>query len=270
MSGSHKTDTTQPGSAQADSADNTDQSSNTEDAGGSSHARETNGEPLNPGSSGADARAGLDPIADVSSAGSATPGLSDTHAELLAMLEKERLRQDDELRQVNDRLMRAHAEMENLRKRTEREKADTAKYAVSKFALDIVTIADNLQRAMDAASGPNELGAEVKGLFEGVALTAQELVKTLEKHGIRQIEAEGGVFDPHLHQAIMEQPDTSVPAGTVTKVFQQGYVIGERVLRPAMVVVARGGPKPGSGGPVSTGSLGEDQDAQEGAGPEQS
>ena len=163
--------------------------------------------------------------------------------DLLAMLEKERLAQDEEIAKLRDQVLRAHAEMENVRKRTEREKLDTAKYATTKFALDVVTIGDNLERAMQAAGKPDELSGEVKALYDGVALTSQELVKTLEKHGITRIPASGAMFDPHLHQAMMENPDASVPSGTILQVFQEGYTIGDRVLRPSMVVVARGGPK---------------------------
>lgn len=164
--------------------------------------------------------------------------------ELLAELEKERLAQEDKLRDMNDRLLRAHAEMDNLRKRTEREKSDTAKYAITKFALDVVTIGDNLKRAMDAAGPEDQRSDDVKGMYEGIALTAQELTKTVEKHGVAQIPALGEIFDPHLHQAMMEQPNKEVPSGTILQVFQEGYRIGDRVLRPSMVVVARGGAKP--------------------------
>ncbi|MEM7775023.1 MAG: nucleotide exchange factor GrpE [Pseudomonadota bacterium] len=148
-----------------------------------------------------------------------------------------------QLKELTDRLLRAHAEMDNLRKRTEREKADTARYAITKFALDIVGVSDNLKRAMDAAGAPDSHSPELKALFDGVALTGQELEKAFDRHGVSRIDAEGRPFDPHLHQAMMEKPDPSVPSGTVVQVFQDGYVIGDRVLRPSMVVVARGGPK---------------------------
>ncbi|MEO1793970.1 MAG: nucleotide exchange factor GrpE, partial [Pseudomonadota bacterium] len=164
--------------------------------------------------------------------------------ELLAALEKERLAQDDQLREMNDRLLRVHAEMDNVRKRTEREKSDTAKYAISKFALDVLGIGDNLKRAMDAAGPSDAMGDDVKGLFEGLKLTEQELLKTVEKHGVIRIEAMGQIFDPHMHQAMLEQPNPDVPSGTIVQVFQEGFKIGDRVLRPAMVVVARGGAKP--------------------------
>lgn len=148
-----------------------------------------------------------------------------------------------EIRDLTDRLLRAHAEMDNMRKRTEREKSDTAKYAVTKFAGDMVGIGDNLQRAIDAAGKPSVENPEMKALMDGVALTLQELSKALERHGVVRIEAQGQRFDPHRHQAVMEQPNPDVPSGTVVQVFQEGYMIGDRVLRPAMVAVAQGGPK---------------------------
>ena len=146
---------------------------------------------------------------------------------------------------MRDRYMRAYAESENLRKRTEREKADIAKYAVSNFARDMVAIGDNLGRAIEAANASEEeQTGPMKALLEGVALTDQELRKALEKHGVRSIPADGEIFDPHKHQAVMEQDNPSVPAGTILQVFQEGYQIEDRVLRPSMVVVSKGGAKP--------------------------
>jgi molecular chaperone GrpE len=147
--------------------------------------------------------------------------------------------------EFRDRWLRALAEMENLRRRTEREVADARVYGIAGFARDMVGIADNMRRAL--ASAPAELHesaeAGVKPLIEGVELTDRELAKALEKHGIRRLEPLGQKFDPHVHQAMFEVPDPSVPAGTVVQVMQDGYTIGERVLRPALVGVAKGGPK---------------------------
>jgi molecular chaperone GrpE len=144
-----------------------------------------------------------------------------------------------------DRWLRALAEMENLRRRTEREVADARSYGIAGFARDMIGIADNMRRAL--ASAPPELHqskeAGVKPLVEGVELTDRELAKVLEKHGVRRLEPMGQKFDPHFHQAMFEVPDPSVPAGTVVQVVQDGYTIGERVLRPALVGVAKGGPK---------------------------
>ena len=191
---------------------------------------------------GAQAQQNADTDSEASASGATQEPI--TEAQLIAELETERLRQETEIGELKDQVLRAHAEMQNVRRRTEKEKADASKYAISKFAMDVVTIADNLQRAMDAAGEPTDLGEDVKGMYEGVALTAQDLEKTLAKNNVVRIPALGALFDPHLHQAMMEQPDPSKPSGTILQVFQEGYRIGERVLRPSMVVVARGGPKP--------------------------
>lgn len=146
---------------------------------------------------------------------------------------------------LKDKYIRAHAEMENLRRRTEREKADTSKYAISKFAGDMLAVADNLQRALAAFSDAGvEADETTKALIEGVELTDSDLRKTLERHGVRKIDALGEIFDPNFHQAVMEEENKDIAAGTVIRVFQEGYQIGERTLRPTMVVVARGGFKP--------------------------
>ena len=144
-----------------------------------------------------------------------------------------------------DRLLRTLAEMENLRKRTEREVADARAYGITSFARDVLGVADNMRRALDA--GGSELrqsaDAHVTALLDGIELTDRELNKVLERHGVRKLEPQGEKFDPHLHQAMYEVPDSSVPSGTVVQVIQPGYVIGERMLRPALVAVAKGGPK---------------------------
>jgi molecular chaperone GrpE len=150
-----------------------------------------------------------------------------------------------EAAEMRDRWMRALAEMENLRRRTEREVADARTYGAAGFARDMIGVADNMRRALDAV--PAELreraDAGVKALIEGVELTERELAKALEKQGVRRLDPKGQKFDPHFHQAMFEIPDPSVQSGTVVQVVQDGYVIGERVLRPALVGVAKGGPK---------------------------
>jgi molecular chaperone GrpE len=147
--------------------------------------------------------------------------------------------------EMKDRLLRTLAEMENLRKRTEREIADSRLYSVASFARDMLNVADNMRRALEAV--PAELRADadasVKALIEGVDLTERELQKALEKNGIRQFSPQGEKFDPNLHQAMFEVPDPTVPAGSVVQVVQPGYMIGERMLRPALVGVSKGGPK---------------------------
>src|SRR5215470_12443311 len=144
-----------------------------------------------------------------------------------------------------DRLLRTLAEMENLRRRTEREVSDARTYGITNFARDILAVADNMERAMKALDDEirEKADAGVKALLDGVELTERELIKVMEKHGVKKIEPQGQKFDPNLHQAMYELPDPSVPAGTIVQVMQPGYTIGERVLRPALVGVAKGGPK---------------------------
>jgi len=146
---------------------------------------------------------------------------------------------------VKDRLLRTLAEMENLRRRTEREVVDARLYGVTNFARDILAVADNMERAMKALDDGIRAQADagVKALLDGVELTERELIKVMEKHGVRKIEPMGQKFDPNLHQAMFELPDSSVPAGTIVQVMQPGYTIGERVLRPALVGIAKGGAK---------------------------
>ncbi|MGC1779031.1 MAG: nucleotide exchange factor GrpE [Xanthobacteraceae bacterium] len=147
--------------------------------------------------------------------------------------------------EMKDRLLRTLAEMENLRKRTDREIADSRIYGVSGFARDILGIADNMRRALEAVAPELRASAEsgVKALIEGVELTERELQKALEKNGVRQFTPQAEKFDPNRHQAMFEVTDATVPAGSVVQVVQPGYMIGERVLRPALVGVSKGGPK---------------------------
>lgn len=150
--------------------------------------------------------------------------------------------------ELKDQLLRTLAEMDNLRKRTEREVADARTYGIARFAADVLAVADNFQRALDAPGSEWKEQADATGraLFEGVELTERELLKVLEKHGVKKLEPMGQKFDPHLHQAMFEVPDPSVPAGTIVQVLQAGFVIGDRLLRPALVGVAKGGPKAGT------------------------
>jgi molecular chaperone GrpE len=143
--------------------------------------------------------------------------------------------------------------MENLRRRTEREVTDARVYGIAAFARDTLAVADNMDRALKqlGAELREKVDAGVKALLEGVELTERELLKVLEKHGVRKFEPQGEKFDPNLHQAMYEVADPSVSAGTVAQVVQAGYMIGDRVLRPALVAVAKGGPKPGPVPPVN-------------------
>jgi molecular chaperone GrpE len=147
---------------------------------------------------------------------------------------------------LKDKLLRAHAEVENIRKRSEREKEETARYAITRFARDIVNVGDNFQRAIDAVpAGAAEQDAALKSFLEGVTMTERELLNVLERYGIKRVQPVNEPFNPHLHQAVMEIARTDVPAGTVVQVFQPGFTIEDRVLRPAMVAVANENPPPG-------------------------
>jgi molecular chaperone GrpE len=144
-----------------------------------------------------------------------------------------------------DKMLRTLAEMENLRKRTAREVADARIYGIQNFARDVLDIADNLQRALDAVPADTREAADpgLRALIEGVELTERSLLNTLEKNGVKKFDPSGEKFDPNFQQAMYEVPDSSVPAGTVVQVVQAGYTIGERMLRPALVAVSKGGAK---------------------------
>ncbi|WP_274423531.1 nucleotide exchange factor GrpE [Chelativorans sp. YIM 93263] len=154
-------------------------------------------------------------------------------------------KENDELK---ERAMRLAAEMENLRKRTQRDVADARNFGISSFAREMLTVSDNLQRALEAVSqeARDQANPTLKALIEGVEMTERAMLSALERHGVKKIEPHGERFDPHFHQAMFEVPNEEVPANTVVQVVQTGYVIGERVLRPAMVGVSKGGPKPES------------------------
>lgn len=155
------------------------------------------------------------------------------------------LRLAEENSELNDRLLRLAADMENLRKRTARDVQDARAYAISAFARDMLSVSDNLRRALDAipAEALQDGDPGLKSLAEGVDLTARDMLAALERHGVRKLEPKGGRFDPNFHQAMFEVENSEVPANTVMEVIQDGYVISERVLRPAMVGVSKGGPK---------------------------
>jgi molecular chaperone GrpE len=152
-----------------------------------------------------------------------------------------------EAAELKDKLLRTLAEMENLRRRTDREITDSRTYGISSFARDILAIADNMARALQTvrAELKEREDAGIKALLDGVELTERELSKVLEKHGVRKFEPlPRERFDPNLHQAMYEVQDPTLPAGTVAQVVQAGYMIGDRMLRPALVAVAKGAPKP--------------------------
>lgn len=164
--------------------------------------------------------------------------------EIIGALQAELDKKSADVLEKNDLYMRSIAEMENVRRRLEKEKEETAKYAISKFAKDVLSVGDNFQRAIAAV--PADAAASdpaLKNFLEGVMLAERDFQAALERHGVTQIDPAGQAFNPHHHQAVMEKDDATVPNGTVLQVFQLGYLIDDRCLRPAMVVVSRGGPK---------------------------
>jgi molecular chaperone GrpE len=141
---------------------------------------------------------------------------------------------------LTDRLVRLAADMDNLRKRAEREVSDARKYSVARFAADMLVVGDNLRRALEAVPAElRESDEALKGLVDGVELTERELDRLLGRHGVTRVKALGEKFDPNRHQAMFEVPDPSTPPGTVVQVVQEGYEIGDRVLRAAMVGVSK-------------------------------
>ena len=161
-----------------------------------------------------------------------------------------------EIAALKDRVLRAFAEAENIRKRAERERADERVYAISNFARALLPVADNFDRAMTAITpeARAKLDDTMKPIIEGFDAIARQLLAALEAHGVKAIRAEGQRFDPNLHQAIAEVPAEGRAPGTVVNVVQGGYTIGERLLRPAMVTVAKATANPGQGGSQNNGS----------------
>ncbi len=158
------------------------------------------------------------------------------HAAEFAVLEALRA----EVEALKDQRLRALAEAENVRRRADKEKLEASQYAVTKFARDMLGIADNFARAL-AACPPalrEAADAQVKAVLDGVEATDRQLLATLERYGVRQVDT-SGKFDPNMHQAIAEVPGNGTPAGNIVDVMQTGFMIGDRLLRPAMVTVAR-------------------------------
>jgi len=148
-----------------------------------------------------------------------------------------------EAAEFKDKALRTLAEMENLRKRTEREVADARLYGNASFARDVLAVADNMQRALDAIEPELRNDAKVNSLIEGVELTERELLKVLGKHGVKKFSPDGEKFDPNVHQAMFEMEHAELPPGHVAQVIQAGYMLGDRVLRPAMVAIVKAAPK---------------------------
>ena len=181
------------------------------------------------------ARAAAAAYADASAAAEGeAPAEGDPQAIIAAL--------QDEIAKLNDQRLRIAAELDNTRRRAEREKAEAAQYGIQKFARDLLGVADNFDRALQAAPAEGEEidPAAVPGLIMGVRMTEKELLSVFERHGVRRLAPKGEKFDPNFHQAIAEAPDPETPSGHVSDVAQPGFAIGDRVLRAAMVVVSKG------------------------------
>ena len=146
-----------------------------------------------------------------------------------------------EIADLKDKLLRAVAETENLRRRAEKERQDASNYAVTGFARDLLPVSDNLRRALESLPEGADGNENLKALVEGVEMTERELLNSFEKHGIRKVDPKGEKFDHNLHQAMFEVPNSGEEDGTIVQVMQVGYTLKERLLRPAMVGVAKGG-----------------------------
>jgi molecular chaperone GrpE len=176
--------------------------------------------------------------------GAESPGPAESAGEPDPSVVLENLQRENA--ELKDKVLRTLAEMENQRRRAEREIADAKIYGVTSFARDMLTVADNLRRA--ASSAPpvarEPEGAALKTLIEGIELTERDFLSRLGKYGVQKLEPLGTKFDPNLHEALFEVPGETATNGTVVQVIEDGYTIGDRVLRPAKVGVSRGGPKP--------------------------
>lgn len=189
---------------------------------------------------------GTDAAADENAAEAVASALEDTAATEADVAEFDPIAElQAENADLRDRFVRLAADMDNLRRRTERELKDAKVYGVTSFARDMLGVSDNLRRALDAVPAEMRAAADASltTLLEGVEMTERSMLSTLERHGVKKIEPEGEKFDPNFHQAMFEVPNPAVPNNTVVQVVQDGYKIGDRVLRPAMVGVAKGGPK---------------------------
>lgn len=175
----------------------------------------------------------VDPAGVAAEPGGPESGADAAAAQVLAL--------QNEVAELKDKVLRAHAEAENMRRRFERERDDAQKYAVAKFARDLLTVADNLRRALDNA--PKSDDAALQSLLSGVEATERELLSVLERHQVKRIEALGQRFDANFHEAVFELEEPNKPAGTVVQVVAPGYTIAGRLLRAAMVGVSKGGPR---------------------------
>ncbi len=162
---------------------------------------------------------------------------------------------EQQVEELNDKMLRALAEAENVRRRAERDKSDAAKYAIANFAREVLGVADNMKRAMASVdSEARKKDPALEQLMVGLEMTEAEMLSTFERFGIKPIEAMGEKFDHNLHEAMFELDDASKPAGTVMQEVEDGYVLNDRLLRPAKVGVSKGGPKEPDGAGAAEGA----------------
>ena len=173
------------------------------------------------------------------------PG-SEEFSDPLTFLKNELERLETKNVELKDQMIRTTADMENLRRRTRKDVSDAREYSISTFARDMLLIGDNLRRAMNALPPEITDSADegIKALIEGLCMTEREMLSIMERNGVKKITPLHERFDPHFHQAMFEVQNPELENNTVVEIVQDGYIIGSRILRPAMVGIAKGGPKP--------------------------
>ncbi|CAL9914186.1 Protein GrpE [Candidatus Liberibacter solanacearum] len=144
--------------------------------------------------------------------------------------------------EFREKYLRVLADMENIRRRTDREIQDAQSYSIAAFARDMLSVSDNLSRALNSVpiDKTQNSDSEIKSLIDGIEMTRREMMSTLEKYGVKKIDAKNQKFNPNIHQAMFEESNETIPSNTVIKVVQDGYAIGERILRPALVGISKG------------------------------
>lgn len=197
----------------------------------------------------------LDDTPPVTGAAAPEPVSSET-----ALATDERLAElEAEIARLKDERLRALAEAENVRRRAQRDRQEASQYAISAFARDLLTVADNLQRALTSIDAAGRAAdPALDALASGIEMTERQLLGVLERYGVKPIEAEGTPFDPHIHEAMFEIANEAVEHGTVLQVLERGYLLHDRTLRPARVAIARGGPRRPAPEP---GTMGENEPA---------
>lgn len=197
---------------------------------------------------------------DAAAAKPAAPAAAAAAAETNGAALAERLAQAEaQIAKLKDDYLRALAETENVRRRAQRDRQDASQYAITGFARDLLSVADNLRRALAAVDDGARAGnAALDALIGGVEMTERELLTILERYGVTRIEAVGQPFDPHVHEAMFELPDAGVASGTIVHVLEDGYRIHDRTLRAARVGIAKGGPKPAPATGATAGETGRE------------